>query len=136
MTLVLDGSVALAWCFADEVTPAIDAILLQVAAAGAITPSLWRYEVANGLQMAVRRKRIDAAFRNSALANLAALDIRTDAESDAHLWAATVRLATEHGLTVYDAAYLELAQRRRVPLATLDGALARAAASAGVDVKN
>ena len=135
MIQVLDGSMALAWCFEDEVTPAVDAVMLGAAREGAVVPSLWRFEVANGLQMAVRRKRIDAAYRDRALANLAALDIRIDEAGDGYAWTATVRLAEVHGLSVYDAAYLELAQRTRLPLATLDTALAAAARSAGVTVR-
>ena len=134
MTIVLDGSATLAWCFADETTPAIDAIMVQVGNEGAFAPSLWRYEVANGLQMAVRRNRIDEAYRDQVLADLVALDIHIDVESDSHVWAATTQIAARYGLTVYDAAYLELAQRRRLPLATLDAALIRAAAQAGVRV--
>ncbi len=134
MSLVLDGSAALAWCFDDESTAPIDAIMLKVANEGAVTPSLWRFEVANGLQTAIRRKRIDVAYRDRMLDNLAALNILIDAESDSYVWSATAQLAAVHGLTVYDAAYLELAQRRRLPLATLDAALARAAGQAGVEV--
>ncbi len=134
MSLVLDGSAALAWCFDDESTAPVDAIMLKVANEGAVTPSLWRFEVANGLQTAIRRKRIDVAYRDRMLDNLAALNIRIDAESDSYVWSATAQLAAVHGLTVYDAAYLELAQRRRLPLATLDAALARAAEQAGVEV--
>jgi predicted nucleic acid-binding protein len=135
LNLVIDGSVALAWCFEDETTPQVEAIIQEVGHRGAAAPSLWRIQVANGLQMAMRRKRIDETYRDRALANLSALDIRIDAECDSHIWSATVRLAALYGLTVYDAVYLELAQRRRLPLATLDVALARAAELAGVAVK-
>lgn len=135
MTQVLDGSMALAWCFMDEATPAVDAIMLEAARDGATVPSLWRFEVANGLQMAVRRKRIDVAYRERALANLSALDIEIDEACDDHAWTATVKLAELYGLSVYDAAYLELAQRTRLPLATLDSALATAARNAGVPVR-
>ena len=135
MIHVLDGSTALAWCFEDEATPAIDALMLEVAREGVVAPSLWRFEVANGLQMAIRRKRIDAAYRDRALANLTALDIRIDEDCDNHIWTATVRLAELYRLSVYDAAYLELAQRARLPLATPDAALAAAARGAGVAVR-
>jgi predicted nucleic acid-binding protein len=131
----MDGSLALAWCFEDETTPEIEAIIKEVGDRGAMAPPLWRIEVANGLQMAVRRKRINSTYRDRALANLFALDIRIDAECDSHIWSATIRLAELYDLTVYDAIYLELAQRRRLPLATLDTALARAAKLAGVTVK-
>lgn len=134
MILVLDSSAALAWHFEDERTEEALALLNRVAESGAVAPALWQYEVANGLQVAMRRKRIDAAYRDRALANLAALDVAIDKDSDTHAWSATVRLAERHDLTVYNAAYLELAQRRRLPLATLDLALARAARAEGVEL--
>ena len=89
-------------------------------------PPIWRFEVANALQMAIRRKRIDTGFRERAFAHLRALPIIADSESEGCAWSATVALAERHTLTVYDAAYLELAQRARVPLAALDRALIRA----------
>ena len=72
MSLVIDSSITLAWLFDDERTPQADAVMRQVAKAGAVVPSLWRLEVANGLQSAVRRKRIDAAFRDASIADLRA----------------------------------------------------------------
>ena len=129
MSVVLDGSVTLAWFFEDEQTDASRAVLAQVTKDGAIVPRLWRYEVANGLQMAVIRKRIDAEFRDGALARLSRLPIDVDSEGDAQLWSASVQLADRYGLTIYDAAYLELAQRCRLPLATLDKKLIRAGRS-------
>ena len=127
MSLVIDSSMTLAWCFEDEKTAASLAVLARVAEAGAIAPALWRLEVANGLQMAVRRKRITAAYRDASLADLRALFIAIDPQTDHHAWTATLQLADRHDLTLYDAAYLELAQRRNLPLATLDGKLATAA---------
>jgi len=128
---VLDSSVALAWLFADEGEAAL-AVLDRVGEAGAVVPSLWRYEVANGLLVAERRGRIDAGYRARSLGRLAVLPIACDEESDRRCWDATVALAEARGLTAYDAAYLELAQRRLLPLATLDAALAGAARDAGV----
>ncbi len=130
--LVLDSSVTLSWCFDDEATPAVDAVMRRVAAEGAVVPSLWRYEIANGLQMALRRKRIDAGFRDRMLERIDLLHIQLDSDSDGYAWTASVQIASRHDLTVYDAAYLELAQRRRVDLATLDAALIGAAAVGGV----
>lgn len=132
MSLVLDSSVTLAWCFEDEGTTRVEAVMQQVAEEGAVVPGLWRYEVANGLQMAVRRKRIEPGYRDRALALLADFDIRVDSGCEALAWTATLELAARYDLTVYDGAFLELAQRRRVPLATMDAALARAAGLAGV----
>ena len=129
MSLVIDSSITLSWYFADEASSKSQAVLDEVGENGAVVPPLWRFEVANGLQMAVRRKRIDAAYRDDTLADLRILDVSVDPESSAHAWSASVRLAERHGLTVYDAAYLELAQRRRLRLATLDRALIAAARS-------
>ena len=134
MSIVIDASLTLSWYFEDERTPAIDAVLDQVVAEGAVAPSLWRLEVANGLQMAIRRKRIDAAFRDRAMQHLGALPITVDSETDTYAWTATLRLADRFGLTLYDAAYLELAQRRNAPLASLDKELRRAAHALGIDL--
>lgn len=134
MSLVLDSSAALAWIFADETSDAIRAVFDQVADAGAIVPSLWRLEVANSLATAVRRNRIDLEFRRACLADLALLDITTDQQTDRAAWGETLRLADHFRLTLYDAAYLEVAQRRKLPLATLDQDLRAAALAAGTRV--
>jgi predicted nucleic acid-binding protein len=104
----------------------------QVSESGAWVPGLWRLEVANILEMGVRKGRNDAEFRDASLADLALLEIRVDPETDGRAWGATARLATLHKLTLYDAAYLELAQRRNLPLATLDRELRTAAAKEAV----
>ena len=132
MSLVLDCSATLAWVYGEEVTEAVRAVFNAVGVDGAWVPSLWRLEVANVLEMGVRRRRHDAAFRDATLADLALLPIRLDPETDQHAWGATARLATRHGLTVYDAAYLELARRRDLPLASLDQELRAAALVEGV----
>ena len=132
MKLVLDSSATLAWIFSDETTEAIQETFTQVAEYGAVVPSLWRLEVANTLTVAVRRKRVNAAFRQAALADLALLDIAVDQRTDALAWHDTLVLADRYGLTVYDAAYLEVAQRRQLPLATLDTAIRAAAHACGV----
>lgn len=132
MSLVLDSSVTLAWLFSDEVTPATQMVFDIVVAKRAWVPSLWRLEVANSLQTGVRRGRISAAFHDASLTDLALLSIVVDLETDTFAWSATLRLAERYQLTLYDAAYLELAQRLDVPLATLDLDL-RAAATA-IDV--
>ena len=134
MSLVLDSSATLAWIYADETTDAIRAVFDQVADAGAVVPSLWRLEVSNSLTMAVRRNRIDAALRRGALADLALLDIVTDPHTEVHAWGETLTLADRFRLTLYDAAYLELAQRRALPLATLDQPLRAAAAALGLSL--
>jgi predicted nucleic acid-binding protein len=127
--MVIDASLTMTWYFEDEATPATDAVLDRIAEGGAVVPVLWRLEVANGFQSAIRRKRISAAYRDESLAALAQLPITVDADTDTHAWTSTLRLAERFGLTVYDACYLELAQRRRLPLATLDKALRKASAA-------
>jgi len=98
-----------------------------VAENGAVVPARWRPDVASGLPLAVRRRRIDTEARNAALADPGLLDITIDAETNAHAWAATGRLADAHRLTVYDASYLELAARNALPLASRDDDLRMAA---------
>jgi predicted nucleic acid-binding protein len=134
VSLVLDASQTLGWYFEDERTQAGDAALDRVTEEGAVVPALWRYEVANGLQTAVRRKRIDAAYRDASLAELRLLPIMIDRAGDGLVWTATLGLADRFGLTVYDAAYLELAHRRGLPLATADRALRAAARALRVDL--
>jgi predicted nucleic acid-binding protein len=129
VTLILDSSATMAWVYADEANPAIRHVFDLVGDQGAWVPSLWRLEVANILEMGVRRGRHDAAFRDATLADLALLPVNIDPETDRQAWGATLQLAERHRLTLYDAAYLELAKRRSLPLATLDIDL-RAAASA------
>ncbi len=132
MSLVLGASLTFAWFFEDEHTSAASAVLDRIVDTGAIVPALWRIEVLNAFQMAIRRKRIDSGFRDTALARLSALPIAVDPDSDTHVWATTLRFADRFPLTAYDAVYLELAQRRSLPLATLDRDLLQAAATLGV----
>ena len=134
MSLVLDSSVTLAWIYSEETTEPIRQVFYAVAEHGATVPTLWRLEVANSLTVAVRRGRIDADFRSAALADLALLDITTVPHNDSLAWGQTLALADRFRLTVYDAAYLELAQRRALPLATLDEELGAAAAGLGLPV--
>ena len=129
MSFVLDSSVTLAWCFDDEHTEATDALLQRVVESGAEAPSLWPLEILNALAMAERRGRIDADKRHRLAGFLHDLPVSLDADTASQAWVATSRLAARHRLTIYDAAYLELAQRLNLPLATLDAGL-RAAADA------
>jgi len=132
MSFVLDSSVALTWCFEDEATPAADALLGQLTDAGAYAPSLWPLEVLNALAMAERRGRIAMQTRHDRIAFLQSLPVTLDMQTAEQAWLTTNRLAGRYRLTVYDAAYLELAQRLELPLATLDTGLRTAAAALGV----
>jgi len=134
VSIVLDCSATLAFLLEDEQTPAIGTLFDEIVQNGAVVPILWHLEVANSLTLAVRRKRIPPSVRDQLLMHLQKLDIATDMVTHIHAWTATIGLADLHGLTIYDAAYLELAQRRRLPLATLDKALVAAARQSGVAV--
>jgi predicted nucleic acid-binding protein len=134
VSLVLDASVTLAWIYRDEISESVTKTFEFVFSHGAWVPSVWRLEVANALQLGIRRKRIDGAYRAVALANLAELGITTDPHTDSFAWTSTLQLADRLTLTVYDASYLELAQRMQLPLATLDRRLQSAATSAGVEL--
>lgn len=134
MSLVLDSSVALAWVYSEETGDAARRIFEQVRDRGAWVPSLWKLEVANVLEIGIRRGRKNAAFRQATLSDLALLPIQVDPETDRHAWGETMRLAERHRLTLYDAAYLELAQRRGLPLATLDQELRAGAIAEGARV--
>ena len=134
MTVVLDASMTITWLFDDERTEAAHSIMLRVVADGAIVPSLWRLEVANVLRNAARRGRCDEAFIDHSLARLDRFKIKIDDETDLHAWGATRALSREQDLTPYDAAYLELAIRKRWPLASCDGDLVEAARRRSVEV--
>src|ERR1700730_10925416 len=122
----------LSWYFEDERTAGRIGVLNQVADTGAVVPALWRLEVLNGLQVAVRRGRITVPYRDASHTDLRALSIAIDRGTNRQAWSSTLRLCDRFGLTPYDAAYLELAQRRQPPLATLDGELIRAAQAENV----
>ena len=131
---VIDASIALSWFLQAEQSPASDRLFAKVAEEGAVVPSLWRLEIANALQVAVRSKRTDQAYRDGTIQRAGRLPIEVDLETDAHAWSRTLHLSERHNISVYDAAYLELALRRGVPLATRDQDLARAAHESGVTV--
>ena len=132
MSFVLDCSVTMAWCFEDERTAATDALLARVVDAGAIAPFLWPLEVTNVLLNAVRRKRIPPDAVNQVAQRIAALPVAIDKDGAEMVWGNTLQLAERYALTSYDACYLALAQRKALPLATLDTALRKAATAAGV----
>jgi predicted nucleic acid-binding protein len=132
MALVLDSSVCLSWFFPDERTSFTDAALELAAHEECWVPSVWRLEFPNALLVAERRRRLTRAERLQMLDEAARLSLRVDAL--VHDLRQISLLAEKHGLSTYDAAYLELALRLATPLITLDKELAAASASAGVTV--
>jgi predicted nucleic acid-binding protein len=134
MSLVLDSSATLAWLYREETTEAIRHVVDLLKEEGAWVPGLWKLEVANVLEIGVRRGHHNRAFRDATLADLALLPVSLDLKTDHQASGRTVQLADRHQLTLYDAAYLELAQRRGLPLATLDRELRSAANADGVEI--
>ena len=132
---VLDASITAAWCFADETTAYTEAVLEMLAAGGeALAPAIWPFEVANVLVMAERRKRITLAKTTNFLQLLTGFAVSFDSAGAAQTFANVLSLAREQGLSTYDAAYLELAIRKGLPLATLDTDLKKAARIVGVRI--
>jgi predicted nucleic acid-binding protein len=127
MSLVLDASMTVAWQFKDETTDSTLEVLRRVTEYGACVPTLWSLEVANSLNMAFRRGRCDQGHVDRSLVRLARLPIEVDDQTCSRAWNATLQLAGSEMLTVYDAAYLELALRLGLPLATGDAKLIDAA---------
>ena len=129
MPFVLDASIAACWAFDDEDHPAAAAALERLRADEAVAPSLWWFEVRNTLIVNERRGRLTEADTTTFLRELSRLGVRIDRTPDE---ATVLTCARQHRLTVYDACYLELAQREAIPLATLDRDLRKAAAALGV----
>ena len=125
---VADSSVGVAWAVHSQASEATDQLLEKVAAGTPlVVPSLWPFEVANSLLVLLRRKKIVAEDRDRALGALRRLPLVVDDEGIRLALGKISELAAEHGLSVYDATYLELALRRKLPLASRDDALCKAA---------
>jgi len=135
MPLVVDASVALAWALPDESSTYADAVLAVVERNGLRVPELWAREVANGLAVAYLRKRITSADEKAFLSALSRLSIDVEEAASA---LTVVRdgtaAAMRYGLTAYDAAYLDLASRESLTLATLDTAMRKAAEQSGIAI--
>ncbi len=129
MPFVLDASVTACWALSDENHPDADLAFLRIRTEEAIVPCLWWFELRNILVVNERRQRITESDTAAFLSNISRLRVRVAPLPDEN---ALLRLARTYRLSVYDAAYLELAQREGVSLATLDDHLRRAAASEGV----
>lgn len=134
MSLVVDSSIALSWCFEDEASPETDALFERVRDHGAVVPALWHLELGNVLLQAEKRSRISTGDVATRLELIAELPITTDHETTRRAWREILTLARAQDLTTYDATYLELAIRRGLALATRDDALQGAAKRMGVVV--
>jgi predicted nucleic acid-binding protein len=132
--LVLDASVVLAIAFQEANRDHAAQILTEVVEKGAAVPCLWHIEVGNALLAAERRRTISADQRAIVLQELSRLDVAIDTETAPRAWREAMRLADQHRLTLYDAMYLELTLRLRLPLASFDAALRKAANAANVSL--
>jgi predicted nucleic acid-binding protein len=131
---IIDCSMTMAWCFEDEKSDEATQIQDRLAAEAAIVPVHWSLEVVNVLALAEKRKRISAADSTQFLKLLAVFDIQIDEQGPTQAFDHILPLCRSHPLTSYDAAYLDLAIRRQLPLATLDKDLRRGAMQLGLEV--
>jgi predicted nucleic acid-binding protein len=132
--LVLDASIALSWCFRNEATAVGDRVLERLAAETASVPAIWHLEIANVLALSERRGRLTPANSSEFIALLETLDVVIDDETPSRALGRVLDLARAERLTAYDAAYLELAMRLGIPLASKDADLCDAAERLGVNV--
>jgi predicted nucleic acid-binding protein len=134
LRFVPDVSAVCAWCFEDERTAASEALLARLPECALCVPALFLWELGNVLLMAERRSRITSADRSRFLALVVQLDLGIDPADPNVVWHDVLSLAAQHRLTSYDAAYLELAMRGGLPLASRDKALLEAARSCGLEL--
>jgi len=133
-SVVLDASVALAWCFPDEHSPYADQVLQEVEGRPVLVPSIWALEIANGLLVGERRKRLGQTEIVRFLDLLEALPVQKVSVPIATQISGILPLGREHGLSAYGASYLDVAIRRGADLATADDALEKAARKAGIGI--
>ena len=129
---IIDCSITMAWCFADEATSRAAEILDRMEEEAVLVPALWYLEVANVLAMAEKRNRITADNSDNFVQLLERFDMEVDEDGSGRAFGTLLPLCRKHGLTSYDAVYLDLAVRRRLPLATLDDGLRRSAKALGI----
>jgi predicted nucleic acid-binding protein len=132
--IVIDASVALAWCFPDEASEYADGILIALEGHAILVPALWSVEITNAVLVAERRKRIKQPEIRRFVELLDGLTVLMDSQSVTESVSNILPIAREYGLSAYDAAYLDVAIRHGAPLATLDNKLQRAGEKAGIEI--
>jgi predicted nucleic acid-binding protein len=132
--IVIDASVALAWCFPDEASNYADGVLVALENQTVLVPAIWPVEITNALLVGERRKRIRQPEVRRFVELLKGLSIIEDGQPFADTVSNVLPLAREYDLSAYDAAYLDVAVRHGAPLATLDGALQKAGRAAGIKI--
>ena len=131
---VIDTSTVMAWCFEDETSQEADAVLDELRMSEALVPAVWPLEVANVLLVAERRGRLERAETAHFLSLLSSLPIAVESAPPTRALGEVLALARDMDLSSYDAAYLDLAMREGIPLATLDERLRTAADRVGIPV--
>jgi len=131
--IVIDNSIVLCWCLTDESDPMADKAMRRVVDDGAVVPGIWWYELRNALIVSERRGRLHAADTVAILTDLEEMSISVDQEHDDVM---ILSLARQHALSVYDAAYIEVALRRGLPIASLDRRLGQAATARHIALFN
>lgn len=126
-SIVIDASIALSWCFADERNDASQRLLERVILKGALVPNLWHLEVCNSLIIGEIKGRISIESIVEQFKNFSDMPIEVDPQTSVAAWGSIARIARAHKLTSYDAAYVELAHRYSIELATRDEAMIKAA---------
>lgn len=132
--VVVDASVALAWCFPDEASNYADGVLVALEGHAILVPAVWGLEIANAVLTGERRKRLRQPEIRRFTTLLDSLSLVQDVQSVSEHVSNVLPLAREYNLSAYDAAYLELSIRHGTPLATLDGKLQKAAKKAGIEI--
>ena len=132
--IVVDASVALAWCFPDEASEYADGVLVALEGRTAIVPAIWALEIANGLLVGERRKRVRQPDVRRFVELLRGLRVTEHSQTVPDTVGNVLPLARDYGLSAYDAAYLDVAVRQGAPLATLDNALREAGRSVGITI--
>jgi predicted nucleic acid-binding protein len=132
---VLDASIVLTWCFPDEESQKAQEVAERIAAGDRlIVPAFWRHEMLNALLVGEKRKRLTAELTQAFIDDLDRLPVDVDIASSAIVFNSVQALCRKHGLTAYDAAYLEIAIREKNGLATVDQDLRRAATAEGIEL--
>ena len=131
---VVDNSVVVAWCFADQANAYTDAVLDSLARRKAVVPAIWPLELGNVLTVAERKGRLDEAGIARFVELVSRLPLEVEAESPARMLGEVLALAREYHLSTYDASYLDQAMRLGLPLATRDAALLKGAKQAGTQI--
>ena len=130
----MDASVALAWAFPDEASDYAEEVLIALNGGTIVVPALWAIEITNAVLVAERRKRVAQPEVRRFVELLRELTFVMDSQGVAESVSNILPLGREHGLSAYDAAYLDVAMRHGAPLATLDGGLRKAGRKAGVEI--